>query len=165
MSQSQPDFNAVFVAHPDGLILVNDGDQIVAINPAAVRLLAIDYDAWLYQPMTALCDAITLPTISIPGEIHWLQERTGQYVQIRTVATSSETSQASTLYIFTTQTQMIRQIYQNMAVMSHELRMPITMILGHSELLLRDFLGSISHEQCDAIGDRGEPRGPGEGLE
>lgn len=137
---------------PDGIVMSNRRQQITFINPAAARLLELDSDQWVQRPLRDLCVHYAIPaphTLATRKRLIFGPGRTFS-VQRLPLAPESARADIGVCLLLSAEAER-RDAHTLIATMSHELRMPVTVIRGFADLLLRGLAGALTDEQREFI--------------
>jgi len=167
VAERNAQLEAIFELSPDGFIEINAQQQVSFVNPAFVSLTGISVAEVLGQSVEVLLNHLQkhandisraqLEKMFEPEEkMHWLQ------IQIpiaRTLALLTKPNQHSGLLVYlhdVTQEAELEEMRSSfMSTAAHELRTPISSILGYAQLLGRRLRGD-SKPSVEVIEDMSE---------
>src|SRR5215213_5658347 len=143
---------AALRALPDGVVICDCAGIIRFINPAGAHLLRVDVDQWLNRPLVDLphgaalseCPVGELSKVHIDNE--WVRYRVVPVLSINDLS-----QQIGKLVLFDDRLCVVEASQHLMNIISHELRAPLTSMLGNVELLNRELLGPISADQRQSL--------------
>ncbi|HEY3281314.1 MAG TPA: ATP-binding protein [Armatimonadota bacterium] len=157
LEQEKSLIQAIVESSPDGMVLLDSSDDIVFLNPAAVKLLSpaplgesdVPVSNRLLRQQVDLCleaysrDGV-LNDVVLPGP-----PRTILQIGFIPVSSASGTSYGRLLHLRdVTREREIDEMKTNLiSVVSHELRTPLTSILGFSSYMLTGKLGNLTDGQ------------------
>jgi signal transduction histidine kinase len=152
MVESSPE-TLLLASLPQGLVAGNRQRQITAITPAAARLLALDVDRWLWQPIDAFCAHYDIPALEALSEQKQAiyTNRQKLYVQVLTLPQASARAGLGFAILLSPEDAEHRAMANLITTISHEARTPLTVIRGFSELLLRGLAGPMDVEQQEIV--------------
>lgn len=158
---------AVHRALPNPLVVLDDQGVVVLWNPAAERLLGLGASEATGRKLASLAlpaAAMWLPLVegaAASGELRRsatleITDRTGATccVEFSAMPLPLSSSAAGTLIVAADVTEMHEQAVRRdrfFSAMSHDLRTPITAVLGYSELLLDGVVGEMAPAQREMI--------------
>jgi signal transduction histidine kinase len=142
---------AALAALPSGVIALDQHEQITLITPAAARLLELDADQWLGQPLGDLVQAYPMlgdvgPTLTSSWFGH-----TSFWAQRITLPLEQRRVELHQLLLLAPDAPAIAQVYTLLGLFSHELRRPLTIIIGYSGLLLHARVDPITAGQRELL--------------
>jgi signal transduction histidine kinase len=142
---------AALAALPSGVIAIGQADRITIITPAAAHLLDLHADRWLGQLFADLCGELRLPDqLRDQPQQH---QRGEQRVTLRLITPAPALRSADLqrlLFVEPLAAEAI-QAQDLVATISHEFRTPLAVILGFSDILLRDMAGVLSDDQREFV--------------
>lgn len=141
LQQKQDEFEQITDSMKEGLVLLNNNGIILSINPTAVKLFhtgnyAVGKDFLTIERSREIREAITAATESGHNELS--VERDGRMYQIDISRIESEEQYIGVVLLIFDVTEKVeaeRTRREFTANVSHELKTPLTAILGSSELL------------------------------
>ncbi len=133
----------------DGVMVLSDG-RIVDMNPAARRILNLGNSPWVGRPagsvLPALADAASLGVESKREQVR-LQDPDQRWLEISITplsgARGSMQGQLVVLRDVTVQVDLVHMKDEFVSTVSHELRAPLTSVLGFCRLVQKQFARSI----------------------
>ena len=141
LKQKQNEFEAVTENMAEGIILLNDRERILTINPAARRLFETD-DSCIGQHILSVNRSIGISDLLFQLEKGMHGEKVidlagGRYqLEVSPVVSGSSVSGAVLLALDVTEKERAEQIRREFtANVSHELKTPLHAIAGRAELL------------------------------
>lgn len=152
MTASSFDSLMTLLALPDGIITVDAAQRITFVNPAAARLLHLDADQVVGQPVTTLPDSARLfGTAEYPPSELIVD---GEHVLFRTTTLPDDG-----LLITLRDSQAVihdaldtDDVQLNIACFSHAVMTPLTSILSYLDILSKGFAGPLNDDQQEFIG-------------
>lgn len=141
LQQKQDEFEQITDSMKEGLVLLNNKGIILSVNPTAVKLFhtgnyAVGKDFLTIERSREIREAITAATESGHNELS--AERDGRMYQIDISRIESEEQYIGVVLLIFDVTEKVeaeRTRREFTANVSHELKTPLTAILGSSELL------------------------------
>lgn len=141
LRQKQDEFTQVITSMNEGLVLLDNKGRILSINPAAQKLFSIEtatpgQDFLTIERSRDIGEAITKATQTGHGEVS--RERNGRVFQMDVSRIESEGRHIGVVLLIFDVTEKVeaeRTRREFTANVSHELKTPLTAILGSSELL------------------------------
>lgn len=141
LRQKQDEFTQVITSMNEGLVLLDNKGRILSINPAAQKLFSIEtatpgQDFLTIERSRDIGEAITQATQTGHGEVS--RERNGRVFQMDVSRIESEGRHIGVVLLIFDVTEKVeaeRTRREFTANVSHELKTPLTAILGSSELL------------------------------
>lgn len=137
---------------PDGVVICDRAGIVRFINPAGARLLHIDIGWFLNRPLVDLPHGAALSKCAV-GEISKVRID-NEWVRYRVVpawSANDPSQQIGKLVLFDDRLYEVEASQKLVQVISHELRAPLTVMIGNVELLNRELLGPISVDQRQSL--------------
>jgi signal transduction histidine kinase len=138
---------------PQGLVASDRRRLISFINPAAARLLYLDVDRWMGQPLDAFCEFYSIPAPEALSEHRQLIDPSGRrlYAQVLQLPATSARANLAFALMLSPEDAEHQAMTSFIRTIAHEVRTPLTAIRGYSEVLLRGLIGSIGEEQKEFV--------------
>lgn len=141
----------VLASLPFGIVLLDRERRVCFMNPIATLLLSIDVDRHIGAAASEFCLATGLPAdlfTACPTRLHCGHGFTAQAMPLAQEAVRAGISAG---LILTARADARPLSDEHIDALSHDLRTPITIIQGFSELLLRDLESPLEAQQRELV--------------
>ena len=160
VAQRNAQLEAIFALSPDGFVEVDAQGQVGFVNPAFEILTSLPAAEVIGQPASALVEKLhsltrgmTLTQIQemfkASEQLHWL-ELESPFKRTLAVLTKANQSDGYIVYLhdITQEAELEEMRSAFMSTAAHELRTPISSILGYAELLMRRLKGVVKPSEA-----------------
>jgi len=160
VAQRNAQLEAIFALSPDGFVEVDAQGQVGFVNPAFEILTSLPAAGVIGQPASALVEKLhsltrgmTLTQIQemfkASEQLHWL-ELESPFKRTLAVLTKANQSDGYIVYLhdITQEAELEEMRSAFMSTAAHELRTPISSILGYAELLMRRLKGVVKPSEA-----------------
>ncbi len=153
VSQERRKFEGVLASVRDGMIILDTQNEIIFVNKIVLSAFQLPEGAYLNRPMEEVFEAVELVSMVTAPQLSLLDQTEltapdGRIFRVQ-VTPVPEVGRVITLHDITYMRRLDRLKSEFVSTVSHDLRSPLTAILGYVELIER--AGSVNDMQRDFI--------------
>jgi signal transduction histidine kinase len=158
LSEEKRILDAIIARMPEGLIVTDAEGRVLVMNATAYALLDL-HDNPMREDRASVMKALPSPAERsqpfAPGEDRTLLSRSGRRIQVSTAPITDEEGKwlgcVRVLHDISEQREISHQQTEFFSLVTHELRVPLTSILGFTSLLLGGGQGDVTQEQSKSL--------------